>query len=164
MATETDRIEKTIVLRASQERVWKALTDAREFGAWFGMKVEGAFVAGQTVQGTIAATTVDPVVAAQQKPHEGLRFNLAIDRIEPQSLFSFRWHPHAVDAAADYTSEPMTEVAFRLEKVADGVRLTVTESGFDRIPLERRAKAFASNSEGWAIQTKLIEAYLAKAQ
>jgi len=97
-----------------------------------------------------------------QKPYEDTRFEITIDRMEPERLFSFRWHPHAVDAEADYSKEPMTRVTFVLEDVEGGTKLTVTESGFDQIPLERRAKAFTANEHGWAIQLTLIEKYLAR--
>jgi uncharacterized protein YndB with AHSA1/START domain len=156
----TDRIEKQIVLRAPRARVWKALSDSKQFGSWFGMKVEGPFVAGTSVRATIVPTEVDPVVAAAQKEFEGFAFELAIDRVEPEKLFSFRWHPHAVDRAVDYSAEPTTLVTFELEETAAGVRLTVTETGFDRIPLERRAKAFAANEGGWGMIVQLIEKFL----
>lgn len=158
----TDRIEKRILLRASRDRVWRALTDSREFGAWFGMRFSEPFAAGKIMQGTIAPTTVDPQVAAMQKQFEGLAFEIIVDRIEPQRLFSFRWHPGAVDPTVDYTHEPMTLVEFVLGDAEGGVLLTVTESGFDRIPLSRRAAAFSGNDEGWAMVVTLIEKYLAQ--
>lgn len=156
----TDRIEKTIVLRAPRARVWRALTNAKEFGEWFGMRVEDPFVAGKTVRATIVGTVVDPEVAKAQLQHAGITFDLHIDRIEPQRLFSFRWHPGAVDPKIDYSKEPTTLVEFTLDEVADGVRLTVVESGFDQIPLARRALAFNSNDQGWAIVVTLIDKYL----
>ena len=106
-------------------------------------------------------TTVDVEVAKSQKPYEGTPFEISVDRIEPQRLFSFRWHPYAVDAAVDYSREPTTLVVFELEEGSGGTMLTITESGFDQIPLDRRAKAFASNDQGWTAQTNLIEKYLA---
>jgi len=108
-------------------------------------------------------TTVDPEAARRQKQYEGVKFEFAIDRIEPQRLFSFRWHPFAVEPGVDYSKEQATLVTFELQEKAGGTMLTVTESGFDRIPLERRAKAFAANEQGWAAQIKLIEKYLALA-
>jgi len=158
----TDQIEKRIVLRAPRSRVWRALTDASEFGSWFGMKLSGPFVAGTTLRGEIAQTTVNEEIAAAQKNYEGLGFEIVVDRIEPERLFSFRWHPFAIEPDVDYSAEPMTLVAFTLEEAEGGVLLTVVESGFDRIPLERRARAFAANEGGWAIQMTLIEAYLAR--
>jgi uncharacterized protein YndB with AHSA1/START domain len=161
MASSTDRIEKKVLLRAPRARVWRALTDAQEFGSWFGMKFDGTFVPGKSVQGRIVPTTVDAEVAAHQKPYEGILFELQVDRLEPERLFSFRWHPNAVERGRDYSAEPTTLVSFELEDVQGGVLLTVTESGFDAIPLERRAKAFASNDQGWGMVVQLLEKYLA---
>ena len=163
MGTDTDRIEKKVLLRAPRERVWHAISDARQFGSWFGVEFAGPFVAGATTIGKLVPTTVDPEAAKRQKQYEGFKFEFAIDRIEPQRLFSFRWHPFAVERGVDYSKEPATLVTFELEEAAGGTMLTVTESGFDRIPLERRAKAFAANEQGWAAQLKLIEKYLALA-
>src|SRR6266852_4476510 len=148
----TDRIEKKILLRAPRKRVWRALSDSTEFGTWFGMKFDGPFAPGASMRGVIVPTAVNAEVAKAQKPHEGKAFEITIDQVEPERLFSFRWHPFAVEAGVDYSVEPATLVAFTLEEVADGVMLTVTESGFDRIPLARRAKAFAANEPGWEMQ------------
>jgi uncharacterized protein YndB with AHSA1/START domain len=163
MASGTDRIEKKVLLRAPVERVWRAISDAKQFGSWFGVKFDGPFAAGKSLIGRIVPTTVDPEVAKMQEAYAGTRFEFSIDRIEPMRYFSFRWHPYAVDPAVDYSKEPTTLVAFELEEVADGTRLTITESGFDRIPLERRAIAFARNEQGWTAQAALIEKYLASA-
>jgi uncharacterized protein YndB with AHSA1/START domain len=162
MTQQTDRIEKKILLRAPCERVWRAISDAKEFGSWFGMQFDGAFVAGTRLTGRIAPTKVDPEVARLQEPHVGKAFELVVDRIEPMRLFSFRWHPYAVDPATDYSREPMTLVKFELEEASGGTLLTITESGFDSIPLARRAEAFAANDGGWTHQSKLIEKYLAR--
>ncbi len=162
MATPNDVIKKNVLLRAPRARVWRALTDAQEFGSWFGMKLDGPFVQGKSVQGRIVPTTVDAEVAAHQKPYEGLLFELRVERLEPERLFSFRWHPSAVERGRDYSAEPTTLVSFELQEAPGGVLLTVTESGFDAIPLERRAAAFSSNEQGWAMQMKLIEKYLAQ--
>lgn len=161
MVTSTDRIEKKILLRAPIERVWRAISDAKEFGSWFGVALESDFVPGTRVAGTIAPTKVDPEVAKMQEPYVGTPFEFHVERIEPMRLFSFRWHPFAVDPAIDYSKEPMTLVAFELEEAPGGTMLTITESGFDRIPVERRAKAFEANEGGWAAQARLIEKYLA---
>lgn len=126
------------------------------------MRIDGPFTPGATVRATIAPTTVDPEVGNLQKPFEGLPFDLSIERIEPERLFSFRWHPDAIERGVDYSAEPTTLVAFELEDVADGVLLRVTESGFDRIPLARRAQAFTANEQGWGMVVKLIEKYLAQ--
>jgi uncharacterized protein YndB with AHSA1/START domain len=163
MTTETDRIEKKLLLRAPRARVWRALTDHREFGSWFGMRYDGPFTPGVTVKATIVPTTVDAEVARRHKEFEGIKFEITIDRMEPERVFSFRWHPSAVEPGVDYSSEPTTLVVFELEETSDGVLLTVTESGFERIPLARRAKAFKGNEEGWGMVIKLIEKYLAGA-
>jgi uncharacterized protein YndB with AHSA1/START domain len=158
----TDRIEKKILLRAPRERVWRALTNAEEFGHWFGATFEGPFAPGALVRGVIAPTTVDPVVAKAQQPYSGMPFEITIDRIEPERVFAFRWHPFAVEPGVDYSQEPTTLIVFSLDETADGILLTVTESGFDKIPLARRAKAFTANEQGWAMVVTLVEKYLAR--
>jgi uncharacterized protein YndB with AHSA1/START domain len=159
----TDRIEKKILLRAPRKRVWRALTDSKEFGTWFGMKFDGPFSPGVTIRGVIVPTQVNAEVAKAQKPYEGLPFEITIEKMEPERLFSFRWHPNAVERGVDYSAEPTTLIEFLLEEVENGVLLTVTESGFDRIPLARRAKAFTANEQGWGMVVKLIEEYLVQA-
>jgi uncharacterized protein YndB with AHSA1/START domain len=163
MADSTDRIEKQVLLRAPRDRVFRAVSDAREFGSWFGVEFDGPFVVGSRITGKIVPTKADPEVAKSQEPYAGMPFDFTVDRIEPPHLFAFRWHPFAVDASVDYSSEPMTLVTFELKEVAEGTLLTVTESGFDDIPLARRAKAFTMNEQGWAAQTALIAKYLARA-
>lgn len=160
MSTTPDCIEKKITLRAPQARVWRAISDARQFGTWFGVIFDGPFVAGARMVGKITPTKVDPEVAKLQEPHEGKAFEVTIDRIEPEHLFSFRWHPFAVDPNVDYSKEPATLVVFELKEAPGGTHLTITESGFDGIPLARRAQAFTSNQGGWDHQAKLIEKYL----
>lgn len=162
MTAVTDRIEKQILLRAPRARVWRALTDSREFGSWFGIRVEGPFIPGTRMKARIVGTTVDAEVAGLQRQFEDLPFEITIDRIEPERLFSFRWHPHAVERGVDYSAEPTTLIVFELQEVADGILLTVTESGFDGIPLARRAEAFSSNEQGWGMVVRLIEKYLAQ--
>jgi uncharacterized protein YndB with AHSA1/START domain len=159
---DTDRIEKRILLLAPIERVWRAISDARQFGRWFGVAFDGPFAAGARLTGRIVPTGVDAEVAKLQKPHEGKTFEIVVDRIEPMRRFSFRWHPYAVDPAVDYSQEPMTLVTFELEEQAGGTLLAFSEAGFDRIPLARRAAAFTANEGGWAKQTTLIEKYLAR--
>ena len=159
----TDRIEKKILLHAPRKRVWRALADSKEFGTWFGMKFDGPFAPGATMRGVIVPTQVNADVAKAQKPYEGLPFEITIEKMEPERLFSFRWHPNAVERGVDYSAEPTTLIEFVLEEVANGVLLTVTESGFDRIPLARRAKAFTANEQGWGMVVKLIEEYLVQA-
>jgi uncharacterized protein YndB with AHSA1/START domain len=160
----TDSIQKKILLHAPRKRVWRALSDSTEFGTWFGMRFNGPFAPGARMTGVIVPTTVDAEVASAQKKYEGIPFDFTIDKMEPERLFSYRWHPGAVDPDVDYSAEPTTLVVFELEEVADGVMLTVTESGFDQIPLARRAKAFASNEGGWTMVVRLIERYVTDGQ
>jgi uncharacterized protein YndB with AHSA1/START domain len=158
----TDRIEKKILLRAPRKRIWRALSDSTEFGTWFGMKFDGPFVPGAVMRGVIVGTKVNAEVAKAQKEYEGMSGEITIERVEPERLFSFRWHPFAVERGVDYSAEPTTLIVFTLEETPDGVLLTVTESGFDQIPLERRSKAFTANEQGWTMVLKLVEEYLAQ--
>ena len=163
MGTVSDRIEKTVLLRAPLERVWRAVSDAAEFGAWFGVAFDQPFAQGAHMVGRIVPTKADPEVAKLQEPHKGAKFEVTIERIEPRRLFSFRWHPFAVDPAFDYSTEPTTLVVFELREVPEGTQLTITESGFDRIPLQRRAEAFTANEGGWTHQVRLIGKYVSNA-
>ena len=144
-----DRIEKQIELKAPVARVWRALTDHNEFGEWFRVKLDGPFVAGQVSRGHIT-----------WPGYEHLVWEAVVQKMEPERLFSFTWHPYAVDPQTDYSSETPTLVEFRLEKTAAGTRLTVTESGFDKIPAHRREEAFLRNDGGWAQQMKNIESHV----
>jgi uncharacterized protein YndB with AHSA1/START domain len=157
----SDRIEKQVVLKAPRERVWRAISDSARFGTWFGVDFGGPFVEGQSVTGRIVPTKVDPEVAKLQEPARGFKFTVFVERIKPMEHFAFRWHPFAIDKDKDYSQEPMTLVAFELSDVKDGTLLTITESGFDQLPAERRGPAFEANDGGWAHQTRLIEKYLA---
>src|SRR5262245_55227440 len=130
MADVQDRIEKTILLKAPRARVWRALTDSAQFGEWFGVNFGGPFVPGRPIRGVIRPTKVDPAVADMQRPYEGRDFDITIERIEPERLFSFRWHPFAIEPGVDYSHEPTTLIEFTLEETADGTRLRVVESGF----------------------------------
>ncbi len=114
------------------------------------------------MRGVIAPTTVDAEVAKAQKEYEGLPVELTIEQMDPERLFSFRWHPFAIERGVDYSAEPTTLVVFGLEEAANGILLTITESGFDRIPLARRAKAFTANEGGWGMVVKLIEQYVSE--
>jgi uncharacterized protein YndB with AHSA1/START domain len=158
----SDRIEKKILLRAPRARVWRAIADSSQFGQWFGVKFDGPFVPGAATRGTLVGTVVDEDVAKMQRQYAHVPFEIVVDRVEPEQLFSFRWHPYGIEPGVDYSQEPTTLIEFRLEEAADGVLLTVTESGFDRIPVERRAKAFAANGQGWAVQVTLLERYLGR--
>jgi uncharacterized protein YndB with AHSA1/START domain len=160
MPTVPDRIEKKVTLKAPLERVWRAVSDAAEFGRWFGVRFEGPFRPGAHMKGVIRPTEADAEVARTQEPYAGATFEITVDRVEPMKLFSFRWHPFAVDPKHDYSAEPTTLVVFELEAVPGGTRLTITESGFDGIPLERRAKAFEMNDGGWTAQAALVGKYL----
>ena len=156
-----DRIEKEVVLRAPLDRVWRAISDADEFGRWFGVRFDGPFVAGASVTGVITPTTVDEDVARAQEPYAGKSDTWQIVAVEPQRRLAFRWHPYAVEDGTDYSQEPTTLVDFTLAETSDGVLLRIVESGFDKLPAERRVSAFEHNSEGWAAQTELVRKYLA---
>jgi uncharacterized protein YndB with AHSA1/START domain len=144
-----NRIEKRIELKAPVSRVWRALTDHREFGEWFRVKLEGPFVPGQVSRGQIT-----------YPGYEHVRFEAVVQKMEHEKLFSFTWHPNAVDSKIDYSKETPTLVEFRLEKTADGTLLLLTESGFDKIPANRRVEAFRRNEGGWTQQLKSIEGYV----
>jgi uncharacterized protein YndB with AHSA1/START domain len=160
----TDRIEKQVVLRAPMDRVWRAISDSQEFGRWFGVRIDGPFVAGTSVTATITGTTVDEEVAELQRPHAGAKATWQIVAVEPSRRLAYRWHPFAVDADVDYDGEPTTLVEFTLSPTPDGVLLSIVESGFDAIPAARRSAAFEANSEGWAKQVELVRKYLALEQ
>ena len=145
----TDRIEKRVVLRAPRTRVWRALTNATEFGTWFRVKLEGAFAEGLAVRGRLSIPG-----------YEHVTLELLVERIDPERYFSYRWHPYAVDPAVDCSSEPTTLVEFTLEETDGGTALTIVESGFDRLPLARRAEAFRMNDNGWTGQIKQLAKYV----
>ena len=147
--TSTDRIEKEIVMKAPRAKVWRALTDAAEFGNWFGVEITDTFAPGARAQGRIT-----------HPGYEHLTLEMTVERMEPQQLFSWRWHPYAVDPKQDYSSEPTTLVECELTDVPGGTRLRVVESGFDRIPLTRRSEAYRMNSQGWAQQVQNIAKYV----
>ena len=145
----TDRIEKRVVLRAPRTRVWRALTNAEEFGTWFRVKLQGAFTEGKSVRGRLSIPG-----------YEHVTLELLVERIDQERYFSYRWHPYAVDPAVDYSTEPTTLVEFTLEDTDGGTALTIVESGFDRIPLARRAEAFRMNDNGWTGQIKQLAKYV----
>jgi uncharacterized protein YndB with AHSA1/START domain len=150
MASSTDRIERRILLKAPRSRVWRALSNAEEFGGWFGVALKGqGFVAGQRVRGQITYPGYQHVV-----------FDVLIERLEPERLLSWRWHPGAVDPAVDYSQEPTTLVEFELQDVQDGTLLSLVESGFDAIPAARRLTAFRGNSGGWDEQMRNVEKHV----
>ena len=139
--TAMDRIEKTAVLRAPRSRVWRALTNADEFGTWFRARLAGTFAEGATLRGPIT-----------YPGYEHMTLEIQIERMEPERYLSYRWRPDGVDPGKDYSSEPTTLVEFTLEDVQDGTKLTIVESGFDKLPPARRDEAWRSNDSGWAEQ------------
>jgi len=139
------RIEKQIELKAPKARVWRALTDHQEFGAWFGVQLERPFVLGEVSRGHIT-----------YPGYEHLKWEARVTRMEPQSVFAFTWHPYAVDPKTDYSHETPTVVEFRLEETAAGTLLHLTELGFEKIPAARQAEAFRMNDGGWSQQMQNI--------
>jgi uncharacterized protein YndB with AHSA1/START domain len=148
--SSTDRIHKQVLLHATRARVWRALADMREFGGWFGVRLpDGPFVAGAQVEGPIS-----------YPGYEHVTMRLTVEQVEPERLLSFRWHPNSVDPNVDYEREPTTLVVFELHDADAGVLLTVDESGFDRLPAERRAEAYRGNEGGWEQQLRNIEEHV----
>jgi uncharacterized protein YndB with AHSA1/START domain len=147
----TDRIEKTIELKAPVSRVWRALTDHREFGTWFRVRLDGPFVPGQVSRGQIT-----------YPGYEHVRWEAVVQKMEPERLFSFTWHPAALDPK-DYSSEPPTLVEFTLQKTATGTMLRIVESGFDKLPGKRRHEAFRMNEGGWSEQVENIARHVGQA-
>lgn len=145
----TDRIERQIVLRVPRQRVWRALTDPAEFGSWFGVRMDGAFAPGAHVTGNVT-----------HPGYEHVAWDITVERMEPERVLSWRWHPYAVERGVDYSKEPTTLVVFELADVPEGTRLTVVESGFDQVPLARRALAYRMNGDGWTEQMKNIERHV----
>ncbi|HEU5220054.1 MAG TPA: SRPBCC family protein [Gemmatimonadales bacterium] len=145
----SDRIEKQFQVSATRSRVWRAIADAGEFGTWFGMKLDRPFAPGATVLGRLTIPGYDHVT-----------LEMLVETIEPEGYFSYRWHPYAIDPARDYTAEPTTLVEFRLEETAGGTLVTITESGFDRLPASRRAEAFRMNEAGWTGQSRKLAGYV----
>jgi uncharacterized protein YndB with AHSA1/START domain len=151
MTPSTDRIEKQVLLKASRARIWRALSSAEEFGNWFGVNLKGqTFAPGQETRGQIT-----------YPGYEHLVFTIRVERMEPERLLSFHWHPYAVDPKVDYTREEPTLVVFELQEAQDGILLSVVESGFDKVPAHRRAEAFRMNNGGWEEQMKNIARHVA---
>jgi len=148
-SSPSDRIQRQVLLNASASRVWRALTDSAEFGQWFRVKLEQRFEPGLETRGHVT-----------YPGYEHLRFEVKVERMDAEHYFSFRWHPYAVDPAVDYSAEPTTLVEFRLEPAGEGTRLSVTESGFDQLPPERRSEAFRMNEGGWTVQCENIRRHV----
>lgn len=144
-----DRIEKRIELKAPVSRVWRAITDYKEFSEWFGVDLEGPFVAGQVTRGRLTF-----------KGYEHVNWEAAVQKIEPENLFSFTWHPYAIEEGVDYSEEPPTLIEFKLQEIPTGTLLVISESGFDKIPLQRRAEAFRMDERGWAAQIESIQKHV----
>ena len=153
MASTTDRIEKQILLRAPRSRVWRAVSDYKQFGEWFRVALEGPFAPGARVRGKVT-----------YPGYEHVTFEVQVERVEPERLLSWRWHPAAIEAGVDYSKEPTTLVVFELEEQSGGTLLKVVESGFDRLPPARRANAFRLNEQGWAAQMENVRRFLAEAE
>jgi uncharacterized protein YndB with AHSA1/START domain len=149
---DQNQIEKRVFLRAPRSRVWRAIANAGEFGVWFRVKFESAFVEGAAIRGKLT-----------YPGYEHLTMEVQVERIAPEQYFAYRWHPYGVDPTVDYSSEPMTLVEVRLDEADGGTLLTIVESGFDQIPLARRAEAFRMNDQGWAEQTLNIERHVSHA-
>ena len=151
-STSTDRIEKTVMLDAPRSRVWRALTDVEQFNEWFGVSLTSPFEPGAEVSGRIDI-----------RNYEHVTLHVWVETMEPERLFSFRWHPYAIEEGVDYSAEPTTLVSFTLEDAGKRTRLVIVESGFDAIPESRRAKAFAMNTKGWEGQAENIKKFVAAA-
>jgi uncharacterized protein YndB with AHSA1/START domain len=162
-ATATDRIVKTTVLRAPLERVWRAIGDSHAFGTWFGMEIDGPFVAGTLLHARATPTRVDPEMAKMQEPHKGKRLELRVEAVEPQRRLAFRWQPADGEKGAHATGDQNgTLVELEIEVVPEGTRLTVTESGFEAMEPEQRARSLKGNDQGWTMQLRAIALYVAQ--
>lgn len=149
--TTSDRIERQVFLKAPRSRVWRALTDSSQFGEWFGIRADAPFTAGARVRAVVT-----------HPQYKDLAFDMMIEEVVPEHLFSWRWHPNAIDGARDYSAEPTTLVAFRLEDAPGGTLVKVVESGFDAVPAERRLDAYRGNTQGWDHQMNAIKDYVSK--
>jgi uncharacterized protein YndB with AHSA1/START domain len=146
-----NKIEKSIELPAPVSQVWRAVTDSEQFGEWFGVKLANSFIAGQKTQGQITHPGLEHV-----------KFEASVLKIDPEKHFSFHWHPYAIDASIDYTKETPTLVEFKFDKTMAGTKLTIVETGFDKIPEHRQEEAYNMHEDGWQQQLKNIENYIAK--
>lgn len=154
--TTTNRIEKSVLIRAPRERIWRALSDAREFGSWFGVSLEGEFAPGRHLPGKIASTGPED----EHEPYIGRQCDLWVERLEPEQLFSYRWYACEPAEGERWEDMPKNLVEFTLEAAEGGTLLRIVESGFDAVPLDRRAKAVEGNTEGWAMQAERLKRYV----
>lgn len=146
----TDRIERSVLIQAPRSRVWRALSNAEEFGDWFGAQLRGQrFEPGQPVRGPLSACG-----------HDDVMFDAVVDRVEPETLLSFHWHPYAIDATHDYSGEERTLVTFTLESRGEATLVRVVESGFDKVPPQRRLEAFRMNDRGWEAQMQRVKSHI----
>ncbi len=152
MTSSTDRIEKQVLIQAPRKRVWRALTDPAEFGTWFRVQLANGFAPGARTSGHVL-----------YEGYEHLKFDVTVEQLVPERLFSWRWHPHAIEAGKDYSAEATTLVVFELQEVAGGTLLKVTESGFDKLPAARREQAFRGNENGWGIQMENVATHVRSA-
>lgn len=168
--TLTDRIQKQVTLKAPVSRVWQAIADAKQFSRWFGFTLEGDFVPGKRMKGRFDGTLDEAAIMAYQEslgvppskvklPDPEVAF-CTVERVDPERYFSFRWIPYGVDAEADLDNEPTTLVEFMLEPVPEGTRLTIVESGFEKVPAHRRLRAFRMNEGGWSAQAENVKRYV----
>ncbi|HEY4072249.1 MAG TPA: SRPBCC family protein [Herbaspirillum sp.] len=146
-----DRIEKSIELKAPIERVWRALTDYKEFGTWFRVELDGPFVAGKLATGHMSMSC---------SGYENMKWQATVKEMKEPTLFSMTWHPYAIEPDADYSQETPTLIEFRLKSISGGTHLTIVESGFSKLPPHRQALAFERNGEGWGIQIKNIQTHV----
>lgn len=157
--SKTDQIRKEVLLKAPMDRVWRAISDSAEFGRWFGAEISGPFVAGERVEATLCPTEFDPEIAKYQERYAGTSFGLWVERVDAPRVLAFRWQPGLEDVEVDGVLLT-TLVQFELREAENGTKLTITESGFDHFPAEKRAKIFTGNEQGWEGQSTLIRKYL----
>lgn len=167
-----DKIEKHVVLKAPIGRVWRAITDSEEFGRWFGISLQGKFVVGEEITGKFLKSLNEQAIMERQRslgvPVSGLRhleddlIFCKVERLEPENYFSFRWIPYGIDADVNPEDEPTTLVEFELAEAPEGTLLTIVESGFEKVPEQRKLRAFRMNEGGWSVQLENMKKYVEK--
>jgi len=145
-----DRIEKTVDLKAPVARVWRAITDYRQFGEWFRVRLDGPFEVGKTTTGQIT-----------YPGYEHMTWTSVTEQLEPERLFAFSWPPGDVDPDTRYDDDAKVIVEFHLEPIDGGTRLTIVETGFLQFPEPKRLEVLRSNEQGWDIQAENIAQYVA---